>query len=103
MAHNNAKQTLYFIGSFILGWLIVGALINYWHNTHYNAQFESNFMTSCNNAGGTASVCSCYYNGVKTHYTYQEAVALDKRASLGDYDPNLLAIAGQCSGSTEAH
>lgn len=95
------KNMLGYIGAFLVGYLVVAGVISLWNNSHYNNQFKSNFLTSCSNAGGSDAACACYYQGVKDHYSYQEAKALDARAALGDYDAGLLAIASSCASGSQ--
>jgi len=92
--HKRNRNVVIWVLVIIVGIIGVGIWYN---NTHYNSTFQNNFLSSCENNGGSASRCSCMYTTLKTNYTYSQAKYFNANLSASDTQSAINWIASQCT------
>jgi hypothetical protein len=67
-----AKIVGYIIG-FIIVSGIIGGIRTWWNNNQEQTAYDTSFIQSCENNGGSASFCQCGLKDVRQKYTTQQA------------------------------
>jgi hypothetical protein len=95
-AASGVGRVIGWVVGFVVASAIIGGIASWWNNNHYNSTFESNFLASCENNGGSPSACSCSYNVLQQQYSYSQAKYFDANPNAPDSQSALSAISSQC-------
>jgi hypothetical protein len=93
---NKTKSVITTIVVMVILFIGIGVWYN---NTHYNSTFQKNFMSSCENNGGSASSCDCAYSVLQQNYSYSEAKAIDADPNGPESQAWLSDVTSQCGTS----